>query len=350
MDKLRLFEMFAGYGGASFALKKIGIPFECIGFSEIYLPAINTFILNHGNIKNYGDCSKINPEELPDFDLLTGGFPCQPFSVNTNSNVRGTSHKDFNLFKDILRILKVKKPKYILLENVKGILGEKSKIVLEELKKELISLGYDLKVELLNSRDYNNPQNRQRVFFIGILGKWDKFQLPNKEVLVKSVTDILEKDIIRKTPSIMSYKLNKSANIQKFGNISRFEAIMKSPVVKRNSNILYEILDAPSDSVSRQCDRIYSPIFSPCLTATGKDYLFFIDGKIIPLSPKECFRLMGFVNDEINLGSITENQKYKLAGDGWDINLVSRIFKEMFKEREVNFLDRLKSFFNGGEE
>ena len=78
---IKVFDMFSGYGGAEFALKKANIEHECIGFSEIDETAIKIFKENHGNIKNYGNCRDINPIELPDFDLLTGGFPCQSFSI-----------------------------------------------------------------------------------------------------------------------------------------------------------------------------------------------------------------------------------------------------------------------------
>lgn len=80
-ETLRTFEGCAGYGGLCFALKKAGIPFESVGYSEIDKFAIKTFEQNHGQIKNYGDITKINPSELPDFDLFGIGFPCQPFSV-----------------------------------------------------------------------------------------------------------------------------------------------------------------------------------------------------------------------------------------------------------------------------
>lgn len=112
---IRLFETFAGYGGASFALKKAGIDFECIGISEIDKYAIQCFNNNFPNIKNYGDCTKINVDELPNFDLLTGGFPCQDVSLAGN---RDLSKGRTNLYKEILRIAEAKKPKYMLLENV----------------------------------------------------------------------------------------------------------------------------------------------------------------------------------------------------------------------------------------
>ena len=329
---IKVFEMFAGFGGASFSLQKAGIEFQTVGYSEIDKSAIKIFDLNHPEIKNFGDCRNINLFELPDFDLLTAGFPCQPFSINTKHTVRGKEHKGYNLFKDILRIVSFKKPTYLLLENVRGILGEKSKEVLDTLLTSLKDEGYGIKQFEANSRNFGIPQNRERVYFIGKLGGWPSFEFPKEEPLKLNIKDILEKgDVERRKPAIMNYYLAKLPNIEKFGKITRFEAIMKNPVSKRNSNVKYEILDAPSDSVSRQNDRIYDINYSPCLTATGKDYVFEVDGEIITLTPKECFRLMGFLDDEIKLDGILENQKYKLAGNGWDIHLVSLIFKQMFE-------------------
>ena len=333
-NKLRLFEMFAGFGGASFSLKKLRKQFECVGYSEVDKTAIKVFENNHKGVKNYGNCKEIIPEELPDFDLLTGGFPCQPFSVNTNKNARGENHKDFDLFESIIKIVSVKKPTYILLENVKGILGDQSKSVYNKIIRNLTELFYDVRVFVANSREYGIPQNRERVFFICKLGRWNEFfKFPDKEYLKLNIKDILEYTSERREPQIKNYKLSKKSNINKFGNISRFEAIIKSPVDKKNSNVAFEILDAPSNVVSRQSDRIYNTNYAPCLTATGKDYLFWINREVIVLTPKECFRLMGFLNDEIKFPKdINEVQKHKLAGNGWDINLVSKIFKEMFME------------------
>ena len=118
ISKIRLFESFAGYGGASFALKKAGIPFETVGYSENDKFAIDLYEKNHPKVLGFGDITQINPKDLPDFDLFTGGFPCQPFSQvglgKGEEDIRGT------LFYDIIRICEFKKPQHIFLENVKG--------------------------------------------------------------------------------------------------------------------------------------------------------------------------------------------------------------------------------------
>jgi len=151
MKKIKLFELFAGYGGAQFALKKANINFECVGWSEIDKWAIKCYEQNHchkveypdddGNPfevlepNNFGDCTKINPQDIPDFDLLTGGFPCQAFSVAGKGlgelDTRGT------LFNEIIRIAEVKQPKYILLENVKGLVSKRHKDTFDKIISEL---------------------------------------------------------------------------------------------------------------------------------------------------------------------------------------------------------------------
>lgn len=203
---IRLFEMFAGYGGASFALKKIGVEHEVVGFSEIDKYAIQCYEQNHyeyngkcencGEIKDgvkyrkeysefqcglcfngedeimgYGDCTKIDPNDLPDFDLLTGGTPCQDFSVAGKGkgifNEDGTITRSGLLF-DFVRILKAKKPKYILWENVKGILTKKHREAFIMFLKLLGDAGYNIDFRLFNSKEHGIPQNRERVFVYGV--------------------------------------------------------------------------------------------------------------------------------------------------------------------------------------
>ena len=192
IPKIRVFEAFAGYGGASFALKNARIPFETIGFSENDKFAVELYEKNHPGVPGFGDITKIKPKELPDFDLFTGGFPCQPFSQvglgKGEEDIRGT------LFYDIIRICKEKKPQHILLENVKGLRTNKHGKTLQTIVKSLSKLGYDVVIELLNSKDYGIPQNRDRLWIYAYKGTLPLiFNLqPPKERLKVFLKDLLE--------------------------------------------------------------------------------------------------------------------------------------------------------------
>src|SRR3990167_7409423 len=154
--------MFSGIGGFENAIGNKG---ECIGFSEIDKYAITTYTKHFPTHKNFGDAAKINPDELPDFDLLCGGFPCQSFSIAGKR--RGFQDTRGTLFFEIARILEVKRPKLVLLENVKGLLnhnkGETFKVILQTLEE----LRYEAQWMVLNSKFFGVPQNRERVFIIG---------------------------------------------------------------------------------------------------------------------------------------------------------------------------------------
>src|SRR3990167_8414952 len=136
----------------------------CIGYSEIDKYAIQIYE-KHFNHKNYGDITKINAKELPDFDLLIGGFPCQSFSIAGKrggfNDTRGT------LFFDIARILATKRPKLFLLENVKGLLSHDGGRTLATILATIDELGYDAQWQVLNSKNFGVPQSRERVYIVG---------------------------------------------------------------------------------------------------------------------------------------------------------------------------------------
>ena len=308
---IKLFEMFAGYGGASFALKKAGIEHEVVGYSEIDKYAIQCYNQNHKG-KNFGDCTKINPNELPDFDLLTGGFPCQSFSVAG----RGLGEQDTRgtLFHEIIRIAEIKKPSFMLLENVKGLTFKPHKATFEKILSELDRIGYVVKWKVLNSKDYGIPQNRERVFFVCFRKGMDtgKFSFPQKEELKIFIKDILEEEVDDK------YYLTNEQEIAKgFTDKHRVE------------NIVYK----PRGDEGIRIGRVG---ICPCQFREQRGWTqglhnvnIIYDGKRWRvLTEKETFRFMGFVEDSIKL--INHKQDYKLAGNGWDINLVSRLFKAMF--------------------
>jgi len=139
----------------------------CIGYSEIDKYATQIYQSHFPEHKNYGDITKINENELPEFDLIVGGFPCQSFSIAGKrggfNDTRGT------LFFDIARIIKVKQPRLLLLENVKGLLSHDEGRTFATIISTLDELGYDIQWQVLNSKNFGVPQNRERVFIVGHL-------------------------------------------------------------------------------------------------------------------------------------------------------------------------------------
>jgi len=139
----------------------------CIGYSEIDEPAIRTYEKHFKEHRNYGDATKLNPETLPDFDLLVGGFPCQPFSHAGQrrgfNDIRGT------LFFDIARVLEHKRPRHLVLENVRGLLSHKGGETFQTILRVLSDLGYIVEWQVLNSADFGVPQTRERIYIIGHL-------------------------------------------------------------------------------------------------------------------------------------------------------------------------------------
>lgn len=396
-----LFEMFAGYGGASFALKKAGIPFECIGYSEVDKFAIQCYEQNHGNIRNFGDCTQIIPEYLPDFDLLTGGFPCQSFSVAGKGlgeqDTRGT------LFHDIIRIAEIKKPKLMLLENVKGLTFKKHKKTFNKILSELHRIGYFVHWEILNSKEHGIPQNRERIFFACFrdLKEYAEFCFPGKDELKVLLKDILENEVDEKfylgkdrvKQLLANIKQNGRLNVSPSGNGMSGMVNIKDIVntltssdwkdaqkiiqvnkpnharnrvysykgnaptltthhapfflVKTNTKTGYDVavpgdgvrLEHPSSQTARA--RVFKQLSGTLMCNAGRGVITD-DFRIRKLTPKECFRLMGFLNDEINLDGISDSQQYKLAGNGWCIQTVSKIFTQILKNTEFSTIPQLK--------
>lgn len=163
--RLRYFDTFAGIGGFALPLSEMG--HECVGFSEIDRHASSVYSYHFPSHTPYGDITRIEPAALPDFDLLVGGFPCQAFSVAGKR--RGFLDTRGTLFFDVCRIAKEKRPRLLVLENVKGLLnharGETFRVILSALDE----LGYDADWQVCNSRHFGVPQNRERVYIVGHL-------------------------------------------------------------------------------------------------------------------------------------------------------------------------------------
>ena len=165
---IKVFSMFSGIGGFEYGMLQSKHDFEIIGHSEIDKYANQIYDKHFEGVKNYGDATKIDPRTLPDFDLLVGGFPCQAFSVAGLR--RGLDDTRGTLFFDIARILSIKKPQFLVLENVKGLLSHDKGETLSRILTVLSKLGYQVEYRVLNSKDYGVPQNRERIFITGYFG------------------------------------------------------------------------------------------------------------------------------------------------------------------------------------
>lgn len=313
MKKVRVFEAFAGYGGASFGLKKAKIPHEVIGFSEIDKFAIELYSRNFPNVKSYGDITEINPNEIPDFDLFTGGFPCQPFSQvglgKGEEDTRGT------LFHNILEICKIKRPKHILLENVKGLITKRHEKTLHTIIQKLEHLGYQVTYKLLNTKSYGIPQNRERVWIYAFHGKLDSdFNLePPKEELTTFF-----KDFLCSNPPEKLFKSQEQ--IKRLQELYGLDFIVEEASCAdlynkkiRNDGTSVTILEPHHNKM-----RVVHPPVNGEL-------------KVRNYSIPEHYRLMGFTDGEIDFGNQSYQQLCKRAANGWDINLVSKLFEIIFR-------------------
>ena len=359
---LRVFEAFAGYGSQRMALRNIGIDFEVVGISEIegdvlqsyaaihsdflekrkeidkyvpedkgemisYLEGINvpldykTFenkarklklpklkdqYLASKLIKNYGDIQNIDPETLPDFDLFTYSFPCQDISVagyqhglNEDSGTRSS------LLWECCKIIETKKPKYLMMENVKNLVGCNHKENFLKFLEYLESLGYKNSWKILNAREYGIPQNRERVFCISELEGEKDFEFPEPVELRFKLYDILEKDVddryylgngqLMDVPIEQDYSYCLDSNYWK-------GVTLNSILEKHRRQLVTDKIDE--------------------------------NGKYVPrrLTPKETWRLMGVNEEDIEKASqlISQTSLYKQSGNSIVVSVLEAVFSKWF--------------------
>lgn len=178
MNKLKVFELFAGIGANSKALKNLGVDFEIVGYSEIDKWASKSFSAVHGVSEelNFGDITKLG--KLPvKVDILTGGFPCQPFSVAGKG--LGINDSRGILAVDMLRIVRLNRPRIVVAENVKGLQSKKHKPLLDMYIEEMEAMGYNCQYKVLNATDFGIPQKRERIFIVSSLSN---FNMDNMEL------------------------------------------------------------------------------------------------------------------------------------------------------------------------
>lgn len=342
---LKVFEGFAGYGGASFGLKKVKeehqkFNYKVIGYSEIDKYASELFNLNHKNsngktIKNYSDITKIDPNKLPDFDLFTGGFPCQPFSSAGMQKGVDDPYGRGTLFEQIIRICSVKKPRYILMENVKGLLSSKFTETRHQMIQMLRELGYvadpndlsesPLAMAVLNSKDYGIPQNRERVWMFARLGGLPKnfSMIPPQQKNNLLLGDFLDPE--EYVPSNMYLSNEQIKHLKEKHNISSF--IVDRP-------LCFDVYNK----------KIKTDGYSITITMPEHNSLRVVESHpdrevVRKMTINEQFRLMGLegLNTQdrvvdIVFGDQSYTQLSKRAGNGWDVNLVKILLEHIFSQ------------------
>ena len=401
---LRVFEAFSGYGSQSIALRNLGIEHEVVAISEIDKYAIKAYEAIHGPTNNLGDICKIDPKDIPKHDLFTYSFPCQDLSVAGKQAGLGKGTRSGLLY-ECEKVIEAKKPKYLLLENVKNLIGKKFKPQFDAWLEYLEGLGYTNYWQVLNAKNYGVPQNRERVFVVSILGEHEPYEFPKPTPLDKCIADILEDKVdekyyINKPFHLVNkghqaeldikgqdcikraYSTNKIAptlttmqggmrepkilcegNIYPSGgqngniyNISGISPTINAGIgVKGNgvgSNNAPKILTLPCICASRgrnpenPSDRtagvpteqrleFNTKGTSNTITTVQKDnYVVEPTYRIRKLTPRECFRLMGMRDydiDKIQAVGISNTQQYKMAGNSIVVNVLEAIFKNLFK-------------------
>ena len=209
MGKLKVFTAFSGYDGQCLALQRLGIDFDLIGWSEIdrYAIQAHNAIFPEYAGRNYGDISKIDWATVPDFDLFTYSSPCQDFSQAglQKGGTKGSGTRS-SLLWECEKAIKEKRPKYLLMENVAALVTSKFIKLFNAWQRTLETYGYKNFAKVLNAKDFNVPQNRERIFLVSILDG-GQFYFPNPEKLERRLKDVLE--------TIEMFDRHKEKNIQK---------------------------------------------------------------------------------------------------------------------------------------
>ena len=365
---MRFLDTFSGIGGFHLAAKR-AIEGRCVGSIEIDPKARDTYA-NYFSDKlgedflALEDITKVDPAGLPDHDILFGGFPCQPFSrngVHFTKNDRRVCSSDgrANLFLSLVNILEEKRPRFFVFENVKEIMSIRPEgddtpfvdIVCEQIR----NVGYDVRYEVMDTKDHGLPQQRKRVYFVGSTDSLDGFAFPAREELSTCVEDYLDKDVDDKYLLINAYKNRRNIRLRDLESVAdrfktnpyisylrdmgldgvetRMEALRlayESGIWAgvNDSSMASEVVpvaivygDTPSGG-PRQQDKIYSRRGCSPTIATFSTPPIDTDPWRL-LTPRECARLQGFPDDMDLPGS--DSVAYKQVGNAVSVNVAEKV-------------------------
>lgn len=308
---MKVASFFAGVGGIDTGFKDAG--FDVIWANEFDKYAAETYSMNFDNQLVIDDIRNIKTKDIPDFDIMIGGFPCQAFSVAGYR--KGFEDERGNLFFELERIFKEKKPQVIFLENVKNLVGHDNgntfRVILERLKEA----GYHVKKDVLNACDYGNlPQNRERIYIVAFLDEraYKEFEFPDPVELTSSLKDYIDYDV--KQDDKYYYTADSCGFYEKLKEkVTNPDTTYqwRRIYVRENKSNLCPTLTANMGMGGHNVPIIYTP--------TG----------IRKFTPRECFNIMGYSRSYKLPENMANTHLYKQAGNSVVVPVIRKIAEEI---------------------
>lgn len=313
---LKVASFFAGVGGIDIGFENAG--FDVIWSNEFDKHAARTYKLNFKNKLVVEDIRNVEVEDIPDFDIMIGGFPCQAFSVAGYR--KGFEDKRGNLFFELERIYKEKKPQVIFLENVKNLVGHNGGNTYKIIKESLNDNGYYVKEKVLNASKYGNlPQNRERIYIVAFLDKnaYNEFEFPEPIELTNTLQDYIDynkkqEDRYYYTAESCQFYDELQKNVTSTNTVYQWRRIY----VRENKSNLCPTLTANMGTGGHNVPIIY--------TNTG----------IRKFTPRECFNIMGFGKDYKLPYDVANSHLYKQAGNSVVVPVIKRIAEKIMNAIE----------------
>jgi DNA (cytosine-5)-methyltransferase 1 len=313
---MRVGGLFAGIGGIELGFKKAG--FKIIWANEIDKNACITYRLNHKHTLFEKDLNDLKTSEVEKIDILTGGFPCQAFSIAGYQ--KGFRDDRGNVFFEILRFIDDLNPKVIFLENVKNLVGHDNGNTFKRISLELEDRGYTLKYKVLNSSEFGNvPQNRERIYIVGFKDSQiaDRFSFPKPKRLRKKVANLIEP----------------KADEKYYNTKSRYYKQLKEEMKNRES--VYQLRRVyVRENKSKLC-----PTLTANMGTGGHNVPLIIDDiDIRKLTPRECARFQGYDDSFILSDKLANSALYKQIGNSVTVPVIEAIAKEIKRAYEIDVL------------
>lgn len=312
MGKLKMASLFAGVGGIDLGFELTN-HFNTVWANEQDAKACETYRINFKNKLVEGDIHNIDSTNVPDFDVLLAGFPCQAFSVAGYR--KGFEDERGDLFFETVRFIKEKQPEVVFLENVKNLVGHDKGNTFKVIREALIAHGYHIKYQVLNAKEYGNtPQNRERIYVIGFKDKeaYKNFDFPSPVPLTESIHSIIDFDSpvderYYYTPDKCDFYEKLEEQMTSSDTVYQWRRVY----VRENKNGVVPTLTANMGTGGHNVPLV--------LTKTG----------IRKLTPRECFNAQGYPGN-FKLGDLANTHLYKQAGNSVVVPVVKRIAENIY--------------------